>query len=180
VVASTNKNLEDEIDGGNFREDLFYRLNVIPFYVPPLRERMEDVPLLADHFLKEFTTAYGRKAKELTPEAYHVLQEYSWPGNVRELRNVLESLIVQDHDGVLALDDLDEGEPLRRAAGGAAPHSGADTLLGRPLAEVERYYMNKALELTNGNREEAAKLLGIGERTLYRRIKENQIEEKQI
>ena len=74
VVASTNKNLEDEIERGNFREDLFYRLNVIPFSVPPLRERREDIPLLADHFLREFTTAYGRKPKELTPEAYQV-----WP-----------------------------------------------------------------------------------------------------
>src|SRR5712672_3099261 len=87
VVAATNKNLDDEIERGNFREDLFYRLNVIPFHVPPLRERAEDIPLLADFFLREFTTAYGRKAKELTPEAYGVLQDYHWPGNVRELRN---------------------------------------------------------------------------------------------
>ena len=80
VVAATNKNLEEEIERGNFREDLFYRLNVIPFYVPPLRERVEDIPLLADHFLKEFTTAYGRKPKELTPEAYRILQEYQLAG----------------------------------------------------------------------------------------------------
>ena len=77
VVAATNKNLEEEIERGNFREDLFYRLNVIPFYVPPLRDRVEDIPLLADHFLREFTTAYGRKPKELTPEAYGVLQRIS-------------------------------------------------------------------------------------------------------
>src|ERR1700739_163977 len=88
VVASTNKNLEEEIERGNFREDLFYRLNVIPFHVPPLRERAEDIPLLADSFLAEFTTAYGRKPKELTAEAYAVLQDYHWPGNVRELRNL--------------------------------------------------------------------------------------------
>ena len=75
IVAATNKNLEEEIARGNFREDLFYRLNVIPFFVPPLRDRIEDVPLLADHFLREFTTAYGRKPKELTSEAYRVLQE---------------------------------------------------------------------------------------------------------
>ncbi len=94
VVASTNKNLEDEIERGNFREDLFYRLNVIPFSVPPLRERREDIPLLADHFLREFTTAYGRKPKELTPEAYQVLAEYHWPGNVRELRNLIERIVI--------------------------------------------------------------------------------------
>src|SRR5688500_585565 len=83
IVAATNKNLEEEISRGNFREDLFYRLNVIPFYMPPLRDRVEDIPLLADYFIKEFTTAYGRRPKELTPEAYRILQEYSWPGNVR-------------------------------------------------------------------------------------------------
>ena len=94
VVAATNKNLEDEIERGNFREDLFYRLNVIPFHVPPLRERAEDIPLLADSFLREFTTAYGRKPKELTPEAYEVLQDYHWPGNVRELRNLIERIVI--------------------------------------------------------------------------------------
>ena len=96
VVAATNKNLEEEIERGNFREDLFYRLNVIPFYVPPLRERIEDIPLLADHFLKEFTMAYGRKPKELTPEAYEVLQEHRWPGNVRELRNLMERIVIMN------------------------------------------------------------------------------------
>src|SRR4029453_6440621 len=96
VVAATNKNLEDEIARGNFREDLFYRLNVIPFYVPPLRERVEDVPLLADHFLSEFTTAYGRKPKELTAEAYRILQDYPWPGNVRELKNLMERIVIMN------------------------------------------------------------------------------------
>ena len=96
VVAATNKNLEEEIERGNFREDLFYRLNVIPFYVPPLRERMEDIPLLANHFLKEFTMAYGRQPKELTPEAYDVLKEHRWPGNVRELRNLMERIVIMN------------------------------------------------------------------------------------
>jgi two-component system nitrogen regulation response regulator NtrX len=79
---------------GNFREDLFYRLNVIPFFVPPLRDRPEDIPQLADHFLREFTTAYGRKPKELTPEAYRVLVEHHWPGNVRELKNLIERIVI--------------------------------------------------------------------------------------
>jgi two-component system nitrogen regulation response regulator NtrX len=96
IVAATNKNLEEEILRGNFREDLFYRLNVIPFYVPPLRERIEDIALLADHFIQEFTTAYGRKPKELTPEAYRILQEYSWPGNVRELKNLMERIVIMN------------------------------------------------------------------------------------
>ena len=96
VVASTNKNLEEEIERGNFREDLFYRLNVIPFHVPPLRERIEDVRLLADHFLREFTTAYGRKPKDLTPEALRALEEFPWPGNVRELRNLMERIVIMN------------------------------------------------------------------------------------
>ena len=94
VVAATNKNLEEEIERGNFREDLFYRLNVIPFHVPPLRERAEDMPLLADYFMQEFTRAYGRKPKELTAEAYEVLSAYHWPGNVRELRNLMERIVI--------------------------------------------------------------------------------------
>src|SRR5204862_6899096 len=94
VVASINKNLEEEIERGNFREDLFYRLNVIPFHVPPLRDRAEDIPLLADYFLQEFTRNYGRKPKGLTPEAYAVLQDYHWPGNVRELRNLIERIVI--------------------------------------------------------------------------------------
>ena len=94
VTAATNKNLEREIERGNFREDLFYRLNVIPFTVPPLRERTEDIPLLSSHFLQEYTRAYGRKPKELTEDALAALMEYQWPGNVRELRNLMERLVI--------------------------------------------------------------------------------------
>ncbi len=96
VIASTNKDLEDEISRGNFREDLFYRLNVIPFFVPPLRERKEDIPLFARHFLKELASTYGRKPREITDEAIDVLMRYSWPGNVRELRNVIERIVIMN------------------------------------------------------------------------------------
>ena len=96
VIASTNKDLEEEIARGNFREDLFYRLNVIPFLVPPLREHKEDVPLLARHFLKEFAAAYGRRPREITDEAVDTLLRYTWPGNVRELRNVIERLVIMN------------------------------------------------------------------------------------
>src|ERR1700690_1074984 len=94
VVASTNKHLDEEIEHGNFREDLFYRLNVIPFNVPPLRERTEDIPILARHFLAEFAAAYGRKPKELSESALGVMLRYHWPGNVRELRNLIERLMI--------------------------------------------------------------------------------------
>ncbi len=96
VIASTNKDLEEEISRGNFREDLFYRLNVIPFSVPPLRERKEDIPLLARHFLKEFSGRYGRRPRELSDDAIETLMRYSWPGNVRELRNVIERIVIMN------------------------------------------------------------------------------------
>src|SRR6058998_1998364 len=96
VIASTNKDLEEEINKGNFREDLFYRLNVIPFFVPPLRERKEDIPLLTRYFLKEVSAAYTRRAKEITDDAVETLMRYSWPGNVRELRNVIERVVIMN------------------------------------------------------------------------------------
>src|SRR6516225_2531744 len=96
VIASTNKDLEDEISKGNFREDLFYRLNVIPFFVPPLRERKEDIPYLARYFLKEFAAAYGKRSREITDDAIQTLTRYSWPGNVRELRNVIERIVIMN------------------------------------------------------------------------------------
>src|SRR5437762_5895577 len=96
VIAATNKNLEEEISRGNFREDLFYRLNVIPFFVPPLRERKEDIPLFTRHFLKELAVTYGRRPREITDDAIDVLMRYSWPGNVRELRNVVERIVIMN------------------------------------------------------------------------------------
>ena len=96
VIAATNKDLEEEIGKGNFREDLFYRLNVIPFFVSPLRERREDIPLLTRHFLHEFSAAYSRRDKEMSEDAMEVLLRYSWPGNVRELRNVVERLVIMN------------------------------------------------------------------------------------
>ena len=105
MIASTNKNLEDEIASGNFREDLFYRLNVVPFYVPPLRDRAEDIPVLAEAFLNEFSRSYGRKPKRLLPSALQALSAHVWPGNVRELRNLMERIaILHDREDVGAAD----------------------------------------------------------------------------
>src|SRR5690606_12263407 len=105
IVAATNKDLKAEIAKGNFREDLFYRLNVIPFHVPPLRERKEDIPLLAEHFLKEFAVTHGKKLRTLTKEGTELLKAYSWPGNVRELKNLIERLMI------LTLEN-DDGAPI--------------------------------------------------------------------
>ncbi|MBV8818846.1 MAG: sigma-54-dependent Fis family transcriptional regulator [Acidobacteriaceae bacterium] len=168
VVAATNKNLEEEIERGNFREDLFYRLNVIPFNVPPLRERLEDVPLLSDHFLKEFTTAYGRKPKELTPEAYQVLQEYQWPGNVRELRNLMERIVIMNPQIRVDARHIPL-HPARRAPfERPAERYGS---LQEVRAAAEREYILKKLDETKNNVTKAAELLGLERSNLYRKMK---------
>jgi two-component system, NtrC family, response regulator HydG len=171
LVAATNRDLEQMIKEGKFRQDLYYRLRVGLLRIPPLRERGKDVVFLTTHFLEEFARRYGKKVPKVSNGVWTAFKNYSWPGNVRELRNQVESMVIQDQDGTLDVDDLQEGDPLREATTetGAA---GPDHLVGRPLTEVERYYAEKTLELAGGNREEAAKLLGIGERTLYRQMQE--------
>jgi len=168
VVAATNKNLEEEIERGNFREDLFYRLNVVPFYVPPLRDRIEDVPLLAEHFLKEFTTAYGRKAKELTPEAYQVLQEYQWPGNVRELRNLMERIVIMNPQVRVDARHIPLNPARRAVFERPAERFGS---LHEVRAAAEREYILKKLEETRGNMTKTAELLGLERSNLYRKMK---------
>jgi len=168
VIAATNKHLEEEIERGNFREDLFYRLNVIPFYVPPLRERREDIPLLADYFLNEFTTAYGRKRKELTLEAYRVLEDYHWPGNVRELRNLMERIVIMNPQVRVDARHI----PLNLSRKGA-PEQVANPFatLQEVRQAAERDYILKKLEETTGNVSRAAELLGLERSNLYRKMK---------
>ena len=168
VVASTNKNLEDEINRGNFREDLFYRLNVIPFHVPPLRERIEDVPVLADHFLNEFTTAYGRKHKELTPEAYRALSEYSWPGNVRELRNLMERIVIMNPQVRVDARHIPLNPARRGSVEKPMDRFGS---LQEVREAVERDYILKKLEETGNNVTRTAELLGLERSNLYRKMK---------
>ncbi len=168
VIAATNKNLQEEIERGNFREDLFYRLNVIPFHVPPLRERIEDVPLLAGHFVKEFTTAYGRKPKELTPEAYQVIQEYHWPGNVRELRNLMERIVIMNPQVRIDARHIPLPRPRVPAAGRPVVRVGS---LYEVRAAVAREYILKKLDETGGNVTRAAELLGLERSNLYRKMK---------
>ena len=166
VVASTNKNLEEEIEHGNFREDLFYRLNVIPFAVPPLRDRREDIPLLADHFLREFTMAYGRKPKELTEEAYRVLMEHHWPGNVRELKNLIERLVILNPQ--VRVDARHIPLTARRQQDRPLDRFGS---LQEVREAAEREYILKKLEETNGNVTRTAELLGLERSNLYRKMK---------
>jgi two-component system nitrogen regulation response regulator NtrX len=166
VVAATNKNLDEEIERGNFREDLFYRLNVIPFFVPPLRERREDIPLLADHFLAEFTTAYGRKPKELTPEAYRILSEHQWPGNVRELKNLIERIVILNPQ--VRVDARHIPLAARRQQDRAPDRFGS---LQEVREAAEREYILKKLEETKGNVTRTAELLGLERSNLYRKMK---------
>lgn len=168
VIAATNKNLEEEIERGNFREDLFYRLNVIPFYVPPLRERIEDIPSLAEYFLKEFTTAYGRKPKEMTVEALRALQEYPWPGNVRELRNLMERIVIMNPQVRVDARHLPLGPVRRIVAERPMDRFGS---LQEVREAAEREYILKKLEETKGNVSRTAELLGLERSNLYRKMK---------
>jgi two-component system nitrogen regulation response regulator NtrX len=168
VIASTNKDLEEEISRGNFREDLFYRLNVIPFSVPPLRERKEDVPMLARHILKEFSSQYGRRPREITDDAIDTLMRYSWPGNVRELRNVIERIVIMNPTTIRFerkhLPPLVYRDGSRRAGG-------EFLTLHEARAAYERDYILKKLDDNHGNISRAAEVLGLERSHLYRKMK---------
>jgi two-component system nitrogen regulation response regulator NtrX len=167
VVAATNKNLEEEIEKGNFREDLFYRLNVIPFYVPPLRERKEDIPALASYFLEEFARGYGRKPKELTPQAMQLLQEHHWPGNVRELKNLIERIVILNPQSRIDARHIPL-QPARKSASEKPERYGS---LQDVREAAEREYIQKKLEEATGNVSRAAELLGLERSNLYRKMK---------
>jgi two-component system response regulator HydG len=169
LLSATNRDLAAAVAAGQFRQDLYYRLKVVTVQLPPLRERREDIPLLTAHFIKEFGQRHGKRITGVAEAVRRAMAVHDWPGNVRELRNLVESMVVQDADSILGLDDVQEGDSLHRATGRP---TGPANLIGRPLTEVERYYVEQTLLLTDGNREEAARLLGIGERTLYRIIQD--------
>jgi two-component system nitrogen regulation response regulator NtrX len=168
VIAATNKDLEEEISKGNFREDLFYRLNVIPFYVPPLRERKEDIPLLARYFLKEFSATYGRRPREITDDAIDTLMRYSWPGNVRELRNVMERIVIMNPTAFKL--DRKHLPPLVYRDGNRRLLAEASTL-HQARAAYEHDYILKKLGENHGNVSRTAEVLGLERSHLYRKMK---------
>jgi two-component system response regulator HydG len=172
LISATHRDLADAITEGMFRQDLYHRLKVVSVKLPPLRERRDDIPLLIDHFLKEFSASHAKTITAITPGARKVLMAYSWPGNVRELRNTVESMVVIDIDGRLDLDDLTEDLQAMTSSVRSDGPSGVDFLVGKSLEEIEKHYIIESLKRTGGNREEAAKILGIGERTLYRKLRE--------
>ncbi|HZE68194.1 MAG TPA: sigma-54 dependent transcriptional regulator [Pyrinomonadaceae bacterium] len=166
VLAATNKRLDEEIEQGHFRADLFYRLNVIPFELPPLRERLEDVPLLVDHFNKIFSQAYGKTPKHFQPDAIEDLQNYSWPGNVRELKNTIERVVIM-HPGVkVAAADLPaRGKEEPPAASFRFPSFKEAT------DAYHREFIQRKLEEAEGNVSRAAELMGVDRSHLYRRMR---------
>lgn len=174
VIAASNKDLEEEIRKGTFREDLFYRLNVIPFDVPPLRERTEDIALLATHFLELFSREYGKRQKALSPEAMALLQQYAWPGNVRELRNVIERMVIMVPQEVIGRDDLALSLRLRPPAeteAAAASDEGMEGTLREARERFEKVFILRRLRETHWNITRAAERLGIERSNLHRKMK---------
>jgi two-component system response regulator HydG len=174
LVAATNRDLRSLVRQGKFREDLLFRLQVVTIELPPLRERAGDVPLLVDHFLHQLARQHGRAVRGIAPDARAALQRHPWPGNVRELRNALETMVLLARGDALGLEDVPES--IQEGARKAAPSGGALQLAGRSLSEVEMELIRANLALVGGNRAKAAKVMGIGERTLYRKIKEYGLE----
>jgi two-component system, NtrC family, nitrogen regulation response regulator NtrX len=171
VLAATNKDLPAAIKSGQFREDLYFRLNVIPIFVPPLRSRQADIPLLADHFMSGFAREYGRRAKTLSPEAVRELQRYPWPGNVRELRNVIERLMIMVPDETIRDADV---AFLNRDV--VTPHvpvaTGGDLLpLHAARDRFEQQYILRVLAAQQGNMSRTAEALGVERSNLYRKMR---------
>jgi two-component system response regulator HydG len=168
VIAATNAALHKTVESKEFREDLYYRLNQWVIEVPPLRERREDIPILADYLRQRANRTHDMSCPGISSEAMGALTRYYWPGNVRELANLLEAAVVDVEDRQLELDDLPERV---RGTRDIVPVS-ATGMVGLTMAQVERMMIERTLKATEGNREQAAKILDIGTRTLYRKIKE--------
>ena len=185
LLSATNRPLEEMVAEGSFRNDLYYRLNIVTVHLPALRERPDDVIPLMDHFRKMFLKRHGKSPANFTPAVTRRFYAYQWPGNIRQLRNFVETMVVLDTDGSLDINDLPPELSQQsdfEASGGAAaatatataasglPGVGDSTLIGRSMADIERWAIEETLKMTAGNREEAARILSIGARTLYRKL----------
>jgi len=172
IIAASNRDLDDAVRKGTFREDLFYRLNVVPIHLPPLRERREDIPLLIEHFVSTFSTEYKVEPKKIAPEAMEKLNTYSWPGNIRELQNMIERMFALSRSSEITLADLPgsitgfEEKPLQFHDRAELP----------TLEEMERSLIVAALQKSQGNKNEAARLLAIDRQRLYRKIEKYGVE----
>ncbi len=165
LIASTNQDLAEAVREGNFREDFYYRLNVIPLSLPPLKDRPEDIPLLARHFLAGFAAEAGREVTGISTEAMRVLMHYAWPGNIRELENVIERAVTLGAEGELGVGDL---PPSFLEDAGPAETEALPVV--STIQEVEKAHISRVLKFTGGQISKAARILGIDRRTLYRKI----------
>ncbi|MBN1517508.1 sigma-54-dependent Fis family transcriptional regulator [Candidatus Sumerlaeota bacterium] len=167
LIAATNRSLEERVRNGDFREDLFYRLNVVHLRIPSLRERVSDIPLLVSHFMKHFAEEHGKAAPQVAKPAMARLMAWGWPGNVRELRNLAENLVIFNDGSPVDENDLPFADPV-----GGGDQDSFEAPLGQSLEHVEREYIRRSLIQHNGNVTHTADALGIGRRTLQRKIKE--------
>ena len=188
IIAATNKNLEEEVKNGNFREDLYFRLNVIPLHLPPLRERKEDISLLATFFLKKICKREGIEEKKFSKEALELLKNYHWPGNIRELENFVERLVILTDKKIIEPEDLSSDLVNLKAVRSSKtsvledrdlllsslnlPEISEDGIeLNKVLREIEIYYLKKALQLSKGVKAKAARLLGLNRTTFIEKLK---------
>ncbi len=174
LVAASNKNLEEEIEKGNFREDLYYRLNVVPFYVPPLRERKTDLPLLVNHFLQDFSLENGRRIKTIAPEAIKLLAQYEWPGNIRELKNVIERLVIMVSSPIIRAEHVPNSILGKRRSNGAltpAAYGGTWKSLKDAKMTFEKQYILQCLKTHAGNITKTAQTLGIERTYLHKKLR---------
>jgi len=182
LIAATNRNLQEAIEDGEFREDLYYRLNVVPIRLPPLRERTEDIPALVQHFVTKYNLRLSRAVEGVSEEGLEVLQRYSWPGNIRELENVIERTLLFCDSAVVGEDDLPPD--LKEACGGDSPpvpipaihlpagDAGLKDVVKQTMSQIERQYITRALEETTGNVTQAARLLKISRKSMQNKMKE--------
>ena len=165
IISASNKNLEESIKNGDFREDLYYRMSGIPIHLPPLRKRKEDIPLLTSHFLEKFSRKIKKPVPEVSPEAMEILQDYAWPGNVRELEHTIERILIFEDSDVIRARDLPSFVTERQ---GEFKMFSEDPL---SLKELEKIYIRFVLRRTKGKKTEAADILGINRKTLNLKIK---------
>jgi DNA-binding NtrC family response regulator len=170
LIAATNKQLEELVKAGTFREDLYFRLQVVPLRLPPLRDRQGDVPLLAQHFLREFAEENGKAVTGFTPEASEALMAYRWPGNVRELRTAVEHAVVLARGAHVGLRDLPASVRSHRSALEVVPAGGSTAPVDLTVKEAEKQLIMRALREMQGNRTLAAAKLGMSRRTLHRKL----------
>lgn len=179
VIAATNRNLEDMVNQGLFRQDLYYRLNVVSLYVPPLRERPEDIALLADYFLHKYAQENSREMAGFDHEVYRLLRRYCWPGNVRELQNVIERAVIMASGNVIFAEDLPDkltGVNCGELVSITVPVSGNSRTLKEQIKVAERQAIEEALQRNQGNKAQTARELGISRRSLQYKIQEHQLE----